>query len=117
MRAIGLKKTELDTPILWTDLDLLERNITALAEHFRTAGVGWRPHTKGIKTPGIAHRALAAGAIGVTCAKLGEAEVMAAAGIGDILIANQVVGSIKVGRLVELADRADTIVCADSIEN
>ena len=60
---------------------------------------------------------IAAGAIGVTCAKLGEAEVMAAAGIRDILIANQIVGHIKIDRLVQLADRADPIVCVDSIEN
>ena len=60
---------------------------------------------------------IAAGAIGVTCAKLGEAEVMAAAGIRDILIANQIVGPIKIDRLVRLAERADPIVCVDSIEN
>src|ERR1043165_229586 len=102
MRAIGLNKSKLDTPVLWVDLDLLEQNIRTLAEHFRAAGVGWRPDTKGIKTPAIAHRALAAGAIGVTCAKLGEAEVMAAAGIGDILIANQIVGASKIARLMGL---------------
>jgi D-serine deaminase-like pyridoxal phosphate-dependent protein len=60
---------------------------------------------------------IAAGAIGVTCAKLGEAEVMAAAGIRDILIANQIVGPIKIGRLVRLAEHADLIVCVDSTEN
>ena len=60
---------------------------------------------------------IAAGAIGVTCAKLGEAEVMAAAGIRDILIANQIVGSDKIGRLVRLAEQADPLVCVDSIEN
>ena len=60
---------------------------------------------------------IAAGAIGVTCAKLGEAEVMAAAGIPDILIANQIVGPIKIARLVQLAGHADPIVCVDSVEN
>ena len=60
---------------------------------------------------------IAAGAIGVTCAKLSEAEVMAAAGIRDILIANQIVGPIKIARLAQLADCADPIVCVDSVEN
>jgi hypothetical protein len=74
---------------LWADLDALERNIAALASHFRRAGVAWRPHTKGIKVPAIVHKLLRAGAIGVTCAKVSEAEVMAASGIHDILIANE----------------------------
>jgi D-serine deaminase-like pyridoxal phosphate-dependent protein len=60
---------------------------------------------------------MAAGATGITCAKVGEAEVMAAAGIRDILIANQIVGAVKVGRLVALADHADPIVCVDSVAN
>ena len=117
MSEIGLKKTELDTPVLWVDLDLLESNIASLAEHFRTAGVNWRPHTKGIKVPAIAHKAIAAGAIGVTCAKLGEAEVMAAAGIKDILIANQIVGPIKTARLANLRRRADVKVVVDNEAN
>ena len=64
-------------------------------------------HIKGQKVPAIAHKAIAAGAIGVTCAKLGEAEVMAAAGISDILIANQIVGADKAARLAGLAARRD----------
>ena len=81
MSEIGIRKRDLDTPALWVDLDHLERNFAALAQHFRAAGVAWRPHTKGIKVPAIAHKLLAAGAQGITCAKMGEAEVMAAAGI------------------------------------
>ena len=80
-------------------------------------GVGWRPHTKGIKTPAIAHKLLAAGAFGVTCAKLGEAEVMAASGIGDILIANQVVGPQKTARLAALQRQAEVKSAVDSPEN
>ena len=102
----GLGKNELDTPFLWVDLDGMEKNIAELAGYFSEAGVDWRPHTKGIKVPAIAHQAIAAGAIGVTCAKLGEAEVMAAAGIRDILVANQVVGPRKVARLVNLCRQA-----------
>ncbi len=117
MNELGLRKHELDTPYLWVDLDQLEANIASLASYFRAAGVAWRPHTKGMKVPAIALKAIAAGALGVTCAKLGEAEVMAAAGVRDILVANQVVGPIKIARLVELRKRADVKVCVDNAEN
>ncbi len=82
----------------------------------RERGVGWRPHAKAHKSPAVAHRLLAAGAIGITCAKLGEAEVYAAAGIRDILIANQVVGPIKTRRLANLAREIDVMVAVDGIE-
>jgi D-serine deaminase-like pyridoxal phosphate-dependent protein len=108
---------DLDTPVLWTDLDALERNIGDLARFFMQAGVSWRPHIKGIKVPAIAHQMLAAGAIGVTCAKLGEAEVMAEAGIQDLLIANQIVGSQKISRLVHLCQQADVKVAVDDPVN
>jgi D-serine deaminase-like pyridoxal phosphate-dependent protein len=88
-----------------------------VAHFVQTAGVHWRPHTKGIKTPAIAHQLLAAGAIGITCAKLSEAEVMAAAGISQILVANQVVGAQKITRLVNLLKHAEVIVCVDNAEN
>jgi len=116
-RNIGIPKNELDTPALWVDLDKMERNIGRLANYFREAGIAWRPHTKGIKIPAIAHKCLDAGAIGVTCAKLGEAEIMASAGIKDILIANQIVGPTKVARLVALRRHADIMVAVDSTEN
>jgi D-serine deaminase-like pyridoxal phosphate-dependent protein len=107
----------LDTPVLWVDLDLMERNIANLSAFFRQAGVSWRPHIKGIKVPEIALQLVEAGAIGVTCAKLSEAEVMAGAGIRDILIANQVVGPIKAARLADLRSHADVIAAVDGIEN
>ena len=114
---IGQTKFALDTPALLVDLDVMEANIARIVATCRAHGVAWRPHSKAHKTPEIAKLQIAAGAIGVTCAKLGEAEVMAAAGIRDILIANQIVGPIKIGRLVRLAEHADPIVCVDSIEN
>jgi D-serine deaminase-like pyridoxal phosphate-dependent protein len=110
-------KTALDTPALLVDLDALDANIARMAECFRRHGVNWRPHTKGIKVPQIARRLVDAGAIGITCAKLGEAEVMAAAGFNDILIANQIVGAQKIARLTELRRRCDVIVAADSEDN
>jgi D-serine deaminase-like pyridoxal phosphate-dependent protein len=114
---IGQSKWSLDTPVLLVDLDAMERNIARMAAFFRKVCVGWRPHTKGVKVPAIAHLELRAGAHGVTCAKLGEAEIMAAAGIRDILIANQIVGAEKIAGLVALRRHADVIVCVDSIEN
>lgn len=117
MSDVGRPRTGLDTPALWVDLAALEANIRRLAGDCRAAGVGWRPHIKGIKVPAIAHLALAAGASGVTCAKVGEAEVMAAAGIQDLLIANQVVGAQKVARLVHLRRRAEVKVAVDSQAN
>ena len=94
---IGQSKFALDTPALLVDLDVMEANIARIVATCRAYGVAWRPHSKAHKTPEIAKMQIAAGAIGVTCAKLGEAEVMATAGIRDILIANQIVGSIKIG--------------------
>jgi D-serine deaminase-like pyridoxal phosphate-dependent protein len=117
MTEIGLPIEELDTPALWVDLDRLDRNIQCIAGELAANGVAWRPHTKGIKVPAIAHKLIAAGAIGVTCAKLGEAEVMAAAGIHDILVANQLVGPQKAARLAAIQHHANVKSAVDSIEN
>ncbi len=114
MTEIGRGKELLDTPTLWVDLDVLEANIALLMKNFRAAGVNWRPHTKGIKIPAIAHKMIDAGAIGVTCAKVGEAEVMAAAGVTDILIANQVVGPQKYARLAALQRHANVKIAVDN---
>ena len=51
MSEVGLTKAELDTPVLWVDLDIVERNIATMAAHFDAAGIDWRPHTKGVKIP------------------------------------------------------------------
>jgi D-serine deaminase-like pyridoxal phosphate-dependent protein len=115
--VIGQSKWELDTPAYLIDLDVLERNIERMATRIGAAGVGWRPHTKGIKVPALAHKLLRAGAFGVTCAKVGEAEVLAGAGIRDILIANQVVGAPKITRLVNLLPWADVICAVDDPGN
>lgn len=117
MSIIGQDLKMMDTPVLWVDLDLLERNIQQLSSYLKEAGVSWRPHTKGLKIPAIAHKMLDAGAIGVTCAKLSEAEVMAAGGVKDILVANQVVGKTKITRLCALRRHADVMVSVDDLEN
>lgn len=117
MSDTGETLADLDTPALWVDLDILERNIAELAGHFRVAGVYWRPHMKGIRVPAIAQMALGAGAIGVTCATIREAEGMADSGIKDILIANQIVGARKISRLTLLRRRADVKVIVDNADN
>jgi D-serine deaminase-like pyridoxal phosphate-dependent protein len=115
---IGKPKDQIDTPALLVDLDLMEQNIERMKNTIiKEAGVNWRPHTKAMKTPVLAKRLLDAGAHGITCAKLGEAEVMAAGGIDNILIANQIVGNIKVRRLVELRKKTEVIVAVDSRRN
>jgi D-serine deaminase-like pyridoxal phosphate-dependent protein len=115
--VIGQPKAALDTPSLLVDLDVMEQNIARMAKAIRGRGLGWRPHTKGMKVPALAHRLIKAGAHGVTCAKLGEAEVMAMGGIGDILVANQIVGAQKIQRLVNLQPHADVMVAVDNWEN
>jgi D-serine deaminase-like pyridoxal phosphate-dependent protein len=114
---VGQGLEALDTPALLVDLDRLEANIAYIAGTCRAAGVAWRPHVKGQKAPALVALEQAAGARGITCAKLGEAEAMAAAGFRDILIANQIVGPIKVARLAALAARCEPIVAVDDPGN
>lgn len=114
---IGMHKTELDTPALLIDLDKMEANIETMANYFSTVNADLRPHVKTHKTPIISHKQIAAGAIGVTCAKLGEAEAVIHAGIRDVLIANQVVGPHKIARLINLAKHSEIMVAVDNFEN
>ena len=113
---LGTSKDELDTPALLIDLDLFEANVAQAVDLCRRHGVAWRPHAKCHKSPDIGRRLIDAGAIGLTCAKLGEAEMFAAAGITDLLIANFLAGPRKVDRLVELRRRADPIICLDHLD-
>ncbi len=107
---------ELDTPSLCVDIDVLDRNITNLQSACDELGIPLRVHTKTHKTPAIAQRQMAAGAIGIVAQKLGEAEPMAAAGIPDILVPYNIVGAAKLSRLVQLVDSEQTqlTVAADS---
>jgi D-serine deaminase-like pyridoxal phosphate-dependent protein len=117
MASHVLRAIDVDTPALLLDLTSLEHNIAKMASFARKAGVHLRPHSKTHKSPRIASLQLEAGAIGVTCQKLGEAEVMADAGIGGILISNQIVGPQKIQRLIELSRRADVMVAVDDPRN
>src|SRR5437763_7292844 len=113
LSPIGLTLAELDTPALLLDLDAFEANVRTMSEHFKARNLSWRPHAKAFKCPAIAHALRRAGAIGVTVAKVSEAEVMAAAGIDDILIAHLVVGPSKVARLAALQRVADVKATVD----
>ena len=114
---LGAGVEQIDTPALLLDRDRLERNIAAMAA-FATGGPAkLRPHSKTHKCVEIARLQLAAGAVGITCAKVGEAEALAAGGIPDILIANQVVGPIKIARLVALAHRCTVTIAVDDAGN
>jgi 3-hydroxy-D-aspartate aldolase len=110
-------RDEIPTPALLLDLDRFERNLKRMADHARGVGKSLRPHAKTHRCPEIARRQIAAGALGVACAKLGEAEVMAAAGIRGLLITTEVVGA-AVARLIALVRQApDTMVVVDNPAN
>lgn len=109
-----MHKLELDTPSLVIDWDKMHRNITQMQKVADDAGIKLRPHTKTHKTPLISHLQIHAGAQGITVAKLGEAEVMYAGGVDDILIAFPLQGAPKMERLLRLAQRAKVCVSLDS---
>lgn len=113
----GLPVEALDTPALLVDLDAFEHNARLMSAACRRAGIAWRPHVKACKTPELARLLLDTGAVGITCAKVSEAQAMAEGGIDDILIANEVVGEEKVARLIELARNAAVCVAVDDETN
>lgn len=109
-----MKRDELETPVVVVDLDRLEANIGRFQNYLDEHGIINRPHIKTHKIPAIAHLQLAAGAVGITCQKLGEAEVMAAAGIQDIFLPYNIIGHKKLERLIALAKQIKISVTADS---
>jgi D-serine deaminase-like pyridoxal phosphate-dependent protein len=110
----AMRIDELETPAAVVDLDRLERNIARLQAYLDERAIANRPHIKTHKIPEIAHMQLAAGAVGVTCQKLGEAEIMAQAGVKNILITYNLLGASRLERLVRLRRRAEVSVTADS---
>ena len=102
------------TPALVIDMDRVERNITRIQAVCDAAGVAHRPHIKTHKSPYLAKMQIATGAKGITCQKLGEAEVMADAGIDDILISYNLIGDEKMARLGALQSKANVTVSADN---
>ena len=107
---------DLDTPCVTIDLDAVERNLARAQDYCRRNGLALRPHIKTHKIPEFARRQIELGAVGITCQKLGEAEVMADAGIDDILITYNIVGRQKLERLAALARRARLTLVFDSRE-
>src|SRR6201982_739167 len=95
------------TPAAVIDMDRVERNIARIQAACDAAGVAHRPHINTHKSPLLAKLQIAAGARGITCQKLGEAEVMADAGVDDILISYNLLGEEKMARLGALQARGD----------
>jgi D-serine deaminase-like pyridoxal phosphate-dependent protein len=111
---MSISISEIETPAAVVDLDVMEANIVRFQAYTDQHGILNRPHIKTHKIPAIAHLQLGAGATGITCQKIGEAEVMAAAGVKDIFIPYNILGDAKLERLMHLAERATVSVTADS---
>lgn len=107
-------KQEIETPALLVDLDRMEGNLERMAAFFRTVPAKLRPHFKNHRCPELAARQMDAGAIGITCATLHEAECLVQHGIRSVLLANEIVDPAKIRRIVELARQAEVIVCVDN---
>jgi D-serine deaminase-like pyridoxal phosphate-dependent protein len=106
----------IETPALVLDLDAFERNLRTMAQAVAGTGLRLRPHAKSHKTPEIARRQIAAGAVGICCQKVSEAAVFVEAGITDVLVTNEVVGRSRLERLARLAGRARIGVLVDHPE-
>src|SRR2546421_12208102 len=115
--SIGIALDEVDTPALVLDLDALERNLLRMADAVRGSGVRLRPHAKSHKCAQIARAQIAAGAIGVCCQKVSEAEALVAGGVADVLVTNEIVGPQKIARLARLVREAKVAVLADDAGN
>jgi len=113
----GIKITEIDTPSIIVDLNIAEENIKKMQNFANENNVSMRPHSKTNKSPYWAKKQIKAGAIGICCAKLGEAEVMALGGIKEILIPNQIVTKNKIKRLVEVNKKSKVMVAVENQEN
>jgi D-serine deaminase-like pyridoxal phosphate-dependent protein len=108
------KIDDLDTPSVLVDLDRVEANLQRVQQHAQANGYQLRPHIKTHKLPRFAKRAIELGAVGITVQKLGEAEVMADAGLTDIFLPYNIIGAQKLARLHQLNDRITLKVTADS---
>jgi D-serine deaminase-like pyridoxal phosphate-dependent protein len=108
---------EIDTPAVLVDLDIAEANIDRFQAHCEQHGIRLRPHIKTHKLPRLARRQIAAGAIGITCQKISEAEAMLAeGGVSDVLLTYNVLGAAKLARLRALATRVRlTVVCDNEV--
>jgi D-serine deaminase-like pyridoxal phosphate-dependent protein len=108
---------ELETPALLIDLDAMESNLVTVSDFYRQSAVKARPHFKNHAVLALAERQLAAGAIGMTVARVRHAEALVERGIGSILVANEIVAEGSLQRLIELSHRAEIILTVDDAEN
>jgi D-serine deaminase-like pyridoxal phosphate-dependent protein len=107
--------SEIDTPAIVIDLDIMERNLRRVAEYARQNDLRLRPHTKTHKIPALGRRQIELGAAGLTVAKVGEAEVMLNSGTPDLLVAYPVIGRRKLERLMQVARATRVSVALDSV--
>ena len=114
--SVGQRIEEVDTPALILDLDAFEKNLEML-ERAVAGRVRVRAHAKAHKCPQIAQRQIAAGAVGVCCQKVSEAEALVEGGVRDVLVTNEIVGPRKIKCLADLSQRAKLGVCVDNTEN
>ena len=112
-----MRLDEVDTPALVLDLDAFERNLHRMQDAVAGRGIRVRAHAKAHKCPEIAQRQIAAGAVGVCCQKVSEAEALVEGGMADVLISNQIVGAPKLARLAALSKRARIGICVDDPGN
>lgn len=109
----GQSFAEIDTPALILDLDAFEANLVTMAAFAEANGVRLRPHAKTHKSPEIALRQIAHGAVGQCCQKVSEAEILVAGGVSDVLVTNEITGAAKLDRLARLAREARIGLCVD----
>ena len=109
-----MTKQEIATPALLVDLDRMQSNLERMAAFFHSLPARLRPHFKNHRSPELAHWQLKAGAIGLTCSTLGEAECLVEHGVHNVLLANEIADPVKIPRLVDLSRRSDLIVCVDN---
>jgi D-serine deaminase-like pyridoxal phosphate-dependent protein len=112
--VLVMKATDIDTPALLVDLDAMEGNLKKMAGYFVGRKCKARPHFKNHKAPALARKQLDAGAIGITCATLREAEILVEHEVPSVLIANEIADVAKLERLAELSRRASVMVAVDS---
>lgn len=112
-QSIGTPVREIETPALLVDLDVMEENLALMAKRLEGTGVRLRAHAKTHKSPWLARKQIALGAVGVCCQKVSEAEVMVEGGVGNVLVSSEVTAVSKLRRLAALARHADLMVVVD----
>ena len=112
-QSIGTPVREIETPALLVDLDVMEENLALMAKRLEGTGVRLRAHAKTHKSPWLARKQMALGAVGVCCQKVSEAEVMVEGGVGNVLVSSEVTAVSKLKRLAALARHTRLMVVVD----